>query len=154
MLGTLIVWFFESLWHALVGLVLLVGFFGGSVVLLARAIAQSTAHDQAKCDCVDCKRRRIVASDKRKNRNPRPLTNDPRRRTNELWISTLELVERGRGTRVGVKGIQYELKEIEMGNGAWVLYLTNLKSRQRSVVTVKYEAGHRKYWKLGDGWFS
>lgn len=161
----MIVWLFTSIWHALLGLVLLVTFFGGAVIVLARAIAKSTEHDQTKCECVDCQRRRALATEKRwankrwgekdQKRDPQ-WSNDTPRRTNELWISTLELIGpmHGPGTRVGVKGVMYEFKEVDIRNGKWHIYLTRLSDKQRTIVTVKYEAGHRRYWKLGTRWFS
>lgn len=154
----MIVWLFASIWHALVGLVLLAVFFVGAVAVLGHSIAKATAHDQATCDCPDCRRRRNVASKKRweeqdKKRDPQ-WANDEPRQTNELWISTIELIQRGTGTQVGVKGVMYELMEVEAGDGKWLLYLKNLTNRRRVVSVVKYQAGHRKYWKLGDGWFS
>jgi hypothetical protein len=137
-------WFFATVWHALVGFILLSGLLLAAVYVLARAITENTAHDQATCDCVDCQRRRNVASRKRWSRTD----SKPDSRTAGPWISTLDLIDHGPGTRVRVKGAVYEFMAAEPGGGRWTIRLMNLSTRKKTLVTVRYESGERRCWNL------
>lgn len=147
----MIAWMFEGLWHAVFGLVLLVGAFGGAVFLIAKAITQGAAHDQARCECWDCKNRRVRAVDNAKQRmNSAHEARVVPKQSATGWITTLELRV---GMRIGVEGRIYVVKEInEIPFKAYVIYLKNVKTGARTMVTIKYESRDRRLWKQAENW--
>ena len=141
----MLAWFLTSIWHALAGAALLSVFFVGAVYVLCRALADSTAHDQAICGCVDCRRRREAALERWR------ATQETKRKGKEEWISTRDLIKRGAGTKVSVKGVTYEFVRTEPRNDSWALHLTNVSTGAKTIIIIQYETGHRRYWLLGNG---
>jgi len=142
---------FEGLWHAVFGLVLLVVTFGGAVFLIAKAITQGAAHDQARCECWDCKNRRVRAVDAAKERmNEAHEQRVVPRQSATGWMTTLELRV---GMRIGVEGRIYTVKEItEVPFKSYTVYLKNVRTSASTMVTIKYESRERRLWKQAEDW--
>ena len=111
----------------------------GAVAFLAREISRSTAHNQATCDCPDCRRRRAVASRKRWAELDRKQSRGERLSTNELHPGMI-IVE---------KGQRYRVTEIAPIDGAWHIRFVNLRTRALTEMYVKYEHGNIRRWERG-----
>lgn len=145
----MLAWFFTGIWHMLFGFVLLVTFFIGSVIVLAKAIAQGAAHDQASCDCWDCKNRRHRAVDRRKSSTNRPRKMWDQEKTSK-WRSTEELTT---GFRVVSKtGVCYEVTSIKVTRVGMLVSLTVMSSGRKSEVFISQERVKDKVWKPAPDW--
>lgn len=136
MLAALLGWIFETLWHALVGLVVLSGLFAGSVMVIAREIERSNRHDQATCGCTGCTGRRNRAWRRRYDRSP-----EPPGESEGSWVSTLDL---NPFDRVEARGIVYQVLSVEStGRGRRVRLRSN---RRVSIVPISHENISRRFW--------
>jgi hypothetical protein len=137
----MIAWMFETLWHAVFGLVMLVGVFGGAVFMLLKALVISTEHNQATCGCWDCKNRRARAVDKQYNQRYKPIP--PKSLTG--WLPTTQL---RRTHRVDVKGVIYEVRSIEIKEGlGYLVFLRSEATRRETMVTIHYANRNKLFWK-------
>ena len=119
---------------------------GGAVVLAAAfglpyVIAKSNEHNQATCECPNCRDRRIRASEKRHgNREKQPRPNGNGR------INTIEL---RKGMVVVAKGFRYRVDEkTDVGEG-YMIRLFNLTTRLPSTVFIPLSSALARIWSRG-----
>jgi hypothetical protein len=141
--GVMIVWLFGALWHAVLGLVLVIGFFGGAVLIIAREIGKGAAHDFAKCQCRECMGRRDTAYKKRKRQEEAHKKSPVR----TGWTSTEQL--RTADRVASRNGIVYEVTALVPQYGVGVqVSLTALATKRKSIVIVNHERMQKPLWKL------
>lgn len=143
----MLAWFFTGIWHMLLGFVLLVTFFIGSVIVLAKAIAQAGAHDQKTCDCWDCKDRRARASDRRMMNKPRQVWD---KQTTGHWLTTEELTTSLRV--VSKTGVVYEITGLVGRDHGVIVNLTVLASGRKSQVFIPKANVGKRLWKRAPDW--
>lgn len=142
----MLAWFLSGIWHALLGFVLLVVFFVGSVIVLAKAIAKNAGHDQRTCDCWDCKDRRNRAVDKHMNKH-RSVWD---KQTTSAWLTTEELTT---GLRVVSKsGVCYEISALTGRTGGIMVGLVVLASGRKTQVFVPRAQVEKRIWKRAPEW--
>lgn len=146
----MLAWFVVSIWHALVGLVLLVVLFGGAVLLLAKTLAKNTEHNQATCDCVDCRNRRNRAWAKRQDQRKRQSAQKYKKSAGQI-LTTRELQ---RGMYVLSKtGLSFKIEAIvPTGAGGVRVHLWNWKANRFSKVPVSKDSMDLRQWKLAPEW--
>lgn len=146
----MLAWIFETLWHMLVGLVLLIGFFGGAVFVLGRALGNGTFtdHDVQRCQCPACMGKRARAWDRHKERTGQSTTKPVNKRTKAGgWLSTEELRT---ADRIGAKGGTFEVVSL-IGDAKGVqVHLNNLGTGTRSMVFVRMGLLQTRIWKKAD----
>jgi hypothetical protein len=141
----MIAWMFETLWHAIFGLLMLIGVFGGAVFMVIKAIVTNTEHNQATCGCWDCKDRRARAVSKQYNQRYKPI---PPKVPGE-WLPTTQL---RRFTKVDVKGIIYQVQSIEVKEGlGYLVFLRSEITRKETMVTIHYANRNKLFWRRADG---
>lgn len=122
-----------------------IGVLVAAAIGLPYVIAQSTAHDQATCQCWDCanRRHRAVERAKKKGQDPGPASNDPR----DYWTTE----ELRTGYHVVVKDIVYEVGSIQaMPDGKTMVYLRNiLNNRQVQPIMISPKMRRTKIWRKG-----
>jgi hypothetical protein len=134
--------------EAIAGLALLTGLVIGAVFVIAREISKGAAHDQARCQCVDCKRRRVEASEKAKARGRYEPVPIQKRTRAKGWLSTEELMT---GMRIEAKDTTYEVINllVTIGLGTQV-HLNNMTTGLKSMVLVRRERASLRIWKRVD----
>ena len=139
----MVAWIFASLWHAIVGLVLLTGFFIGAIAVIAQSLAESTKHDQRTCQCWDCQDRRVRSYDKAKGRlNAEYTAREKRAINDEIWLDTTELYQ---GIRVVIKDDIWLVSGIrEMPDGTRFVHLHST-SGIKTMIGIKNV--NKKIWK-------
>lgn len=139
--GIMIVWLFEAVWHALLGLILLVGFFGGAVFVIGREIGKGAQHDFATCQCLECRKRRDIAHKKRVKSRVVKLAPV---RTGMTATEALRT-----GDTVEAKGMRYEVVSL-VGRAAGGIQVTlvNLGTGRKSIVPVSRDRVSIKLWKM------
>lgn len=133
-------WMFEALWHALLGLVLLVGFLGGAVFVIAREIGKGAEHDFARCQCIPCRDRRNLAYKKRVRQRAREDT--------PVKIGFVSTEQLRTADRVEAKGARYEVFTLIGHAGGIDVTLVNLGTGKRAIVPVSSDRKHLKLWKM------
>jgi len=139
----MIEWLFISVWHSLVGLVLLLTVVIGSVVILAQAIAKSNEHDQARCQCAMCKQRRATAASKRFGEPQKPVAKPMY--ADRHFISTDQLYM---GRIVSAKGVTYRVMRIENIDFGVKVHLRNTITGRPTSVDIMTPHMDRKIWRV------
>src|SRR4051812_8833949 len=68
--------------------------------------------------------------------------------TSSKWLSTAELSE---GMALIFHETPYRVNEIRIDKRGYLISLTNMQNRRRSIVTVAFSLGNRRYWQPYDG---
>jgi len=138
-------------WAALLGIVATIA----AVVVGVVRFFMSFDHDWKTCQCWDCGDKLFKARKRRGDRiigmnlQGKPIWADPAR-TSFGWLSTLELKPR---MRIEVNGQGYLVRDVssDLVTGGMTVELTNIRTRQRLIVTVKRSNLERKFWEPGYG---
>lgn len=139
----MIAWLFSGLWHIVLGLVLLIGAFGGAAFVLARAIASGQFTDHAaSCQCGPCQRRRLKAwhiSQANKRGAIPPVATGQ--------VSTRQLRT---GDRIEAKGAIYEVHSLVGHPYGIQVFMTRMSTGKKTMVTISSANADRKIWKLAN----
>jgi hypothetical protein len=134
------------------GAVLVIASLVGGVLLLAKAIYSANEHDQSKCECIDCQRRRWTAAEKRQQKrvedrkhNQRlPLISPTNRKTD--LVSTVDLAL---DDVVWLRSGQWRVTEkLVTMLGIFVRLVNIADPRQKSRVRIRNEEVYQKVWAL------
>jgi hypothetical protein len=68
--------------------------------------------------------------------------------TNSNWLSTAELSD---GMALIFHETPYRVNRVRIDQRGYLLELTNMENKRRSVVTVAFSLGDRRYWRPYDG---
>jgi hypothetical protein len=145
-------WAIELVGLMLVGLAVILG----AVVALPYVIAKAAGHDQAICDCWDCRNRRARAVEKAKRRGT-SMGERPGSRTipdedsndNHYWATN----ELRAGLRVLVKGSTYRVTAVTMqqdGNTRVELY--NVLQKNYTMIMISPRMRKVKMWRKLELW--
>ena len=133
---------FQLIGFLFLGLVIVIG---AVAVGLPMVIAQAAGHDQATCDCWDCRNRRVRAVEKAKARGksiPPPEKPDPK----DFW-STSELYA---GRHVMVKGTVYRVISIKtMPDHSTKVGLQNVLTEIHTMIIITRKMHEAKIWRKG-----
>lgn len=135
----MIAWIFAEAWHAVVGLLLLLTFLFGAVVVLAKAIAQGAEHDRDRCMCGECQgiRKKAYA---RKYANQ----SDKNKKT-AGWLTTYELHTNMRVESRG--GSIYQVTGRRSDTQAITILLREETRGTESFVRIPHRNATQRIWK-------
>jgi hypothetical protein len=134
------------------GAILVIASLVGGVLLLAKAIYSANEHDQSKCECVECQRRRWTAAEKRqqkrvedrKHNQQLPLISPANRKTD--LVSTVELAV---NDVVWLRSGQWRVTEKMVTMLGIFVRLENIADpRQKSRIRIRNEEIEQKVWAL------
>jgi hypothetical protein len=138
----------------LVGLMLVgLGVVLGAVIVLPYVIAKAAGHDQAICDCWDCRNRRARAVEKAKRRDAsRPGSRaipDEDNNDNHYWATN----ELRAGLRVLVKGSTYRVTAVTMQlDGNTRVELFNVLHKKYTMIMISPRMRKVKMWRKLELW--
>jgi len=145
----MIAWMFASLYHAVLGLVLLVGALGLAVFTLGRALANGsfTDHDVHRCGCPTCQGKRLRAWKRHQNNKPKPRVPVEERTLKRGRRTTEELRT---ADRILAKGTTYEVVNLIGDMHGVQVYLNNMGTGKRSMVFVRIARMNVRLWQVID----
>lgn len=135
---------------------------GSVVALMVNALVRLDRH-QTGCPCKQCDHRRnkrdlklVVKQRKRVLRkydqdDSGGVVHDDARLLDEGgkgWIDTAHIDQ---GMAVSIRGVHYTVLDVKTDVRGYLIQLGNKRTGKRVIVTVRFDAAHRKFWKLTDG---
>jgi hypothetical protein len=134
---------------------LILGMITGLAVLGFSAVRSVGTHDVQTCKCDRCQHIRTKAFlRKEAERKQKALETGGNTNytgpteTNSNWLSTAELSD---GMALIFHETPYRVNRVRIDQRGYLLELTNMENKRRSVVTVAFSLGDRRYWRPYDG---
>lgn len=138
-----ITFLFATIGFVLLGLFIICGAVLMAVVWIGKLITASMEHDQQRCMCADCRRRRWVAAEKRAG--TRREGHAEVRALNPKRKSTVELEE---GDKVILRDDVFRVHEIRIGKEGYLVTCTHLRTKDRVVGKISFANATRKLWTM------